>query len=149
MNKTIFFAISLFLLSCGGGGGDTAEPTPQPTPTPTVGKFLTKQCDMPAEGSEITIALTGLTKEVTRTAHVGTATWVTTTLQPYTGGTPQVTVACTQNLETATRTHDVIFLAASDTLLLTVSQQAYQNGGTDVNNPVDTPTDQPAWSRQE
>ena len=99
---------------------------------------------MPADASEITIRLQGLSSEVSRKS--GSASWLTTNLVPYTSGTPEVTVACTQNLTTATRSQEVTFIASNDTLVLNVRQAVYA-GGTDVNNPSDTPTDQPAYSR--
>lgn len=140
---SIVFVACLSLQSC-GGGDDSPSPTPTPTPTPTKGKFLTQQCNMPADASETTISLTGLTSQVTTKKDVGTASWVTTTLAPYSTVTPAVTINCTQNLETKARSHDVIFLASNDTLLLTIKQACYTSG-TDVNNPNDTPTDQPAY----
>ena len=104
----IALAAALALTAC-GGGDDPDEPTPQPpTPTQPKGKHLTQQCDMPADASEITIRLQGLSSEVSRKS--GSASWLTTTLVPYTSGTPEVTVACTQNLTTATRSQEVTFI---------------------------------------
>lgn len=158
---SIAFAAAISVAACGGGDdNDTPTPTPNPptpvTPdTPPSGKHLTMTCDMPADASEITVSLTGLTDEVT--SKTGTAPWLTTTLVAYTTGTPQVTVACQQNLTTAERTQDVMFLAhsqastgkyaVSDTLVLTVRQAMYSDGGIYVDDPNDTPTDQPAYSR--
>ena len=140
----IALAAALALTAC-GGGDDPDEPTPlPPTPTQPKGKHLTQQCDMPADASEITIRLQGLSSEVSRKS--GSASWLTTSLVPDTSGTPEVTVACTQNLTTATRSQEVTFIATNDTLVLNVRQAVYA-GGTDVNNPSDTPTDQPAYSR--
>lgn len=144
-NLSIAFALCMTLLSCGGDDDDTPTPQP-PTPEQPKGKHLTKQCDMPADESEVIIALTGLTSEARHTA--GLATWLTTTLQPYTSGTPQVKVACRQNLEVDARQQDVTFIATNDTLVLTVRQAAYSGGDTDVNNPNSTYTDQPAFGRR-
>ena len=74
--------------------------------------------------------------------------WLTVTQLPYSAGTPEVTVACTANLEASRRVMDIVFLANNDkdTLLFTVRQAAY-SGGTNVDTPNDTPTDQPAYSR--
>lgn len=156
------FAVALAFTACGGGGGsDEPEPTPTPTPTPTPdpgppsGKHLTMTCDMPADASEVTISLTGLTSEVR--SKSGSASWLTTTLQPYTSGTPQLTVACQQNLDINERSQDVTLLAhsqastskyeVSDTLVLTVRQTVYQGGGTNTDDPNNTYSDQPAYSR--
>ena len=140
---SIAFTVCLALLACGGGDGDE----PSPTPTPTVkGKHLTKVCNMPVDASEQLVELTGLTSEATLKG--GVARWLTTTLRTYTGGTPHVVVACRQNLEVDPREIDVTFVAANDTLVLTVRQAAYTGGGTDVDNPNGTYTDQPAYSRE-
>ena len=141
----------LALAACGGGSDDPDDPyTPTPNPpTPqTQGKYLRQTHNMPADASESTVTLNGLSSAISRTTHVGTASWITVTNQPYSSGTPRVTVACQQNLETTARSHDVIFIAANDTVQLTVNQAVYAGGGTDVNNPSDTPTDQPAYSRR-
>ena len=144
---SIAFAVCLTLLSCGGGDDDdTPTPQPQPTPGTVKGKHFTLTCNMPAEASENVVTLTGLTSEVTR--KKGSASWLTVNAVPYTGGTPQVAVVCTQNLGTDARQQEVSFIAANDTLVLTVRQAAY-TGGTDVDNPNDTFTDQPAFARGE
>ena len=57
-------------------------------------------------------------------------------------------MACEQNLGTDAREQEVSFIAANDTLVLTVRQAAY-TGGTDVDSPSDTFTDQPAFARGE
>ncbi len=147
---SIAFTVCLALLACGGGDGDEPSPTPTPTPTPPTptvkGKHLTKVCNMPADASEQLVELTGLTSEATHKG--GLARWLTTTLRTYTGGTPHVVVACRQNLEVDPREIDVTFVAANDTLVLTVRQAAYTGGETDVDNPNGTYTDQPAYSRE-
>ena len=145
---SIAFAVCLTLLSCGGGDdNDTPTPQPQPpTPGTVKGKHFTQTCNMPADASETVVTLTGLTSEVTR--KKGSASWLTVNAVPYAGGTPQVAVACEQNLGTDARQQEVSFIAANDTLVLTVRQAAY-TGGTDVNNPNDPFTDQPAFARGE
>lgn len=144
---SIAFTVCLALLAC-GGSDDDPTPTPPPTPpTPTAkGKHMTKICNMPADASEQQVELTGLTSQATHKG--GVAKWLTTTLSAYTGGTPQVVVVCRQNLEVDARQIDVTFVAANDTLVLTVRQAAYTGGGTDVDNPNETYTDQPAYSRE-
>ena len=144
---SIAFTVCLALLAC-GGSDDDPTPTPPPTPpTPTAkGKHMTKICNMPADASEQQVELTGLTSQATHKG--GVAKWLTTTLSTYTGGTPQAVVACRQNLEVDARQIDVTFVAANDTLVLTVRQAAYTGGGTDVDNPYETYTDQPAYSRE-
>ena len=150
MKRIVLFFMALVasiaLLSCGGDdGGPTQIPTPPPAPKPH-GKHLTKVCDMPADASEQLVVLTGLTSQVTHMS--GVATWLTTTLSTYTSGTPQVVVACKQNLDIDARQTDVTFIATNDTLVLTVRQAAYVGGGTDVDHTDDTYTDQPAYSRK-
>ncbi len=135
---------SLALFSC--GGDDSELPTPQPSTPSAKGKFLTQTCNMPADASETTVKLFGLSSAITRKS--GSASWLTTTVEPYTSGTPEVLVACTQNLQTESRSMDVVFLASNDTLVLTVIQGVYTGGGTDIDNPNDTHTDQPAYSKR-
>ena len=147
----IILAATLVLTSC-DSGGDPEEEKPQP-PTPTVpGKFLTMRCDMPAEASEKTVALTGLTTAITKQVQAIETSWLTVTQQPYTSGTPKVNVACTENKENNRRVMDIVFLANNDrdTLMLTVRQDAASasTGGTDVDNTHDNVTDQPAFARQ-
>ncbi len=145
---SMVFVSCLVLISCGGGGDD---PTPTPTPTPnpptpsTKGKFLTQTCNMPADASESIVKLQGLTSKIT--SKSGSISWLTITEQPYTSGTPEVLVACKQNLQTNPRSVDVLFLASNDTLMLTVRQGVYTSG-TDVNDPNNTHTDQPAYSNR-
>ena len=138
----------LLLAACGGGGGDEPEPTPTPTPTPTpgtTGKHLQQTCDLPAAATEQVVTLNGLTSGVSR--QVGTVGWLSTELLPYTSGTPQVLLKASENLEMQARQHQVQFIAQRDTVTLTVRQAAYSaNGGTDTGHPLDTPTDQPAYS---
>ena len=154
MNKMKYLALAFatamasLLLACGGGdddGGDPYTPPVTPTPNPTVkGKFLTKTLDMPAEASEDVVALNGLSAAISRT--VGSASWLTVTPLSYASGAPQIKVAVTANLQTDMRQQDVTFYAANDTLQLTVRQSGAKAGGTDVTDPNDTPTDQPAYA---
>ena len=115
-----------------------------PKPETPKGKHLTQTCDMPADASETIVSLNGLSSEVTRKS--GSASWLATEMETYTSGTPKVKVTCSQNLNVESRQQDVTFIATNDTLVLTVRQAAYNGGGTDVNNPSDTPTDQPAYA---
>jgi len=152
---SIALTATLALVACGGGSDDPDDPyTPQPQPpTPSEqGLFLSMTCDMPAEASEKTVALTGLNSRITKQSQAVATPWLTVAQLPYSSGTPSVTVACTANLEASRRVMDVVFLANNnkDTLLFTVRQAAYSggsSGGTNVDTPNDTPTDQPAYSR--
>lgn len=140
---------AMVMFSCGGGDDDKTSPVPPTpskpdTPTTQTGKRYTQTCDMVADASETTVTLSGLTAAVSRTS--GSASWLSVTPLTYTSGTPKVTVAVTQNLQTSARQQDVTFFAAKDTLVLTVRQAFYQGGGTDVNNPNGTYTDQPAYT---
>lgn len=150
MNKLNYlemaFVAIMTLTACGGSDHDEA-PTPQPPtpPTPTqTGKNYKLTCDLPAQLSEKTVALTGLKADIDRQS--GKAAWLDVKKQTYTGGTPQVVVSATENLEKDERQQDITFYSQKDTLVLTVRQAAYKGGGTDVNNPNDTPTDQPAYA---
>ena len=141
----ITFVLTAILFLTGACTEELEEPTPQPpTPGKTTGKHQTLTSDMPADASETTVDLRGLSAEVSR--KTGSAPWLSTTLLPYTGGTPKVVVACTQNLQVDARQQEVTFIAASDTLVLTVRQVAYAGGASDVSTPNETPTDQPAYS---
>jgi arabinogalactan endo-1,4-beta-galactosidase len=83
---------------------------------------------MPAEASESIVTLTGLTQKVTSTT--GTAAWLTTTLQEYTSGTPQVKVSCAANEQADSRSQAVTFFSAKDTLVLTIRQAGKQQAET-------------------
>ena len=84
---------------------------------------------MPAEASEDVVALTGLSAAISRTA-----------------GSVSIKVTATANLQTEIRNQDVTFYGANDTRLLTARQNSAKAGGTDVTDPNDTPTDQPAYA---
>ena len=149
-NKLKYLAMAIatalvpLLISC-DSGDDPYTPPGTPTPTPTDrGKFLTQTLNMTAGGSEVVVALTGLSAAISRTS--GSASWLTITPLSYVSGTPQVKLTATANLLTESRQQDITFFAAKDTLLLTVHQKGAEVGNTDVYNPTDTPTDQPAYS---
>jgi len=143
----LILAATLTLVAC-GGGEDEPEPTPvnPPTPQEEPGKYLTQICTMPADASETIVTLNGLTTAISRTS--GSASWLNITKQTYTNGAPAVKVECAQNLDVDPREQAVMFIATKDTLVLTVHQESYSGGGTDVNNPYDTPTDQPAYVKR-
>jgi len=153
----MIMVVAATILACGKDDSPSPTPPTPPAPTPAspVGKHLTQNCNMPADASEQTVTLTGLTAEVTRID--GSAAWLTTTKIPYAGGTPQVQVVCQQNLSTESRTQAVTFMARSDastseyyvldTLVLTITQTIYQ-GGTDTDDPNDIYTDQPSYTKQ-
>lgn len=141
---SIAFIFSLVLLSCGGGGDDEPD-TPTP-PAPVSGKHLTQTCDMAAEASEVIITLKGLSAEIDRIS--GSASWLSISAQPYTGGQPEVKVSAKENQQASARQQDITFFAARDTLVLTVRQAAPESvPSTDTGKLHDTPTDQPAFSR--
>lgn len=147
LSRALTVGLALLVWSCGGGGGDDPDdPTPVPPPVLT-GKHYTKTCNLDARASETTVALTGLTSEITRST--GSASWLTANIVPYTSGTPQVKVAATENSQNGQRQQELTFYAASDTLVLTVQQAAFNSGGgSDTDQPFDTPTDQPGYGRQ-
>lgn len=139
--------LGLSLLVGGCGGSDSPDPEPEPQPVPPRGKYLTQICNMEARASETTVSLTGLTAKVSRNS--GTAAWLTADVLPYESGVPQVKIKATENSLTDSRQQELTFYAASDTLVLTVRQAAFDvNGGTDIDNPFDTPSDQPGFARQ-
>lgn len=148
---SLIFVACFTLLSCGGSDDpdDPTPPTPNP-PTPTTnGKFLTMSHELPAKASEEVLTLTGLSSSISQMAGEDhTSSWLTVTKEAYTSGAPKVKLKATENLQTTKRSAYVVFVAAKDTLALTINQAIYQSG-TDVNNPSDTPTDQPAYSRSE
>ena len=148
---SIALAACLTLTSCGGSDDpdDPINPTPQPQPpTPsTQGKFLAMKHDLPAKASEEIFTLEGLTSSISKMAgEEYSSSWLTVTKEAYTSGAPKVKLKATENLSTTKRSGYVVFVAAKDTLALTITQAIYTSG-TDVNNPTDTPTDQPAYSR--
>ena len=141
----IILAAMLGLTSC----ESESDPEPQP-PTPTAkGKFFSMRCDMPSEASEKTVSLTGLTSAITQQVQAISTSWLTVMQLPYTSGTPKVSEACTENKESTRRVMDIVFLANSDTLLLTDRQDGYTGGAGDggIDVPTDTSTDQPAYGR--
>jgi hypothetical protein len=107
-------------------------------------------CDLPPQASEQTVTLTGLSSKITKMAGQDfTSEWLTVTQQNYTSGTPRVTLTATENLQTTARSAYIVLVATNDTLALTVRQTTYTGGGTDVDTPHDTSTDQPAYSRRQ
>lgn len=149
MIQAAILAIALLAAGCGGGGSDEPEPTPTPppTPTPAKGSHLTRTYSIDARASETIVKLTGLSAAVTRTT--GTASWLTANVLPYTSGTPEVSIAATENSQTAARQQELTFYAANDTLVLTVQQASFDSyGGTSMDQPFSTPTDQPGFSRR-
>ena len=148
---SIIFTTCLVLTSCDEGGDpDGNDPLP---PTPTIqGKFLTLTHNMPATASEETIALTGLSSSITRMAGQDNFNWLTVTKEAYTSGTPKVRLKTVDNPKNEVRSAFIVFLAANDTLALTVNQAANAGGNPpdniDVDNPHNNVSDQPAFSRQ-
>ena len=145
---SLIFVASMALLSCGGGddSDDYTPPTPNPPTPSTKGKFLTMTAELPAKASEEILTLTGLSSSISEIAGASqSASWLTVTNEAYTSGSPKVKLKATENLQTSKRTAYIVFIAAKDTLALTLNQAVYQSG-TDVNNPSDTPTDQPAYA---
>lgn len=150
MKKIKYLALalvgSMFVLSCGGGGGDDEpEPAPKP-PTPSSGRYSTQTCEMPALASETTVTLSGLSSAISKTS--GAATWVTVSQETYTSGSPKVRVMTTDNLKDEIHQQEFTFIAAKDTVVLTVRQKALDiSDGGDVKNSTNIPSDQPAFSR--
>ena len=64
----MIMVVATIMLAC--SKDDSSSPTPPTPPAPTpaapVGKHMTQNCNMPADASEQTVSLTGLTAEVTR-----------------------------------------------------------------------------------
>ena len=149
---SIIFVACLALLACGDDPDDPQNPLPDPKPTQG-GKFITLNHNMPATASQETISLTGLTSDITKMAGQNDAPWLIVSKEPYTSGTPKVTLRTLDNPDSKVRSAFVVFVAARDTLALTVKQAAYsggeQTGGTDVDNPHDSTTDQPAYARRQ
>ena len=145
---SLAFLATVALVAC-GGGGDSDDPV-TPEPKPSEGKFILMNHNMPAAASQETVALTGLTSKITKSAGENDASWLTVTQEPYTSGTPKVTLKTQDNTNTTSRSSFLVFVAARDTVALKVIQAAYSGqGGTDINNPNDTQTDQPAYARGE
>jgi hypothetical protein len=151
MNRMKYLALalvgSMFVLSCGGGGGDDEpEPTPKPPTTNTSGKKSTQSCEMPALASETTVMLSGLSSAISSSS--GSASWVTVSRETYTSGAPTVKVTTIDNLKDESRQQEFTFIAARDTVVLTVRQKALTGSdGGSVNNSTNVPSDQPAFSR--
>lgn len=149
----IFKNISIMLLVClsfmvGGCGGSSDSPdVPDPDPVKPKGKHLVQTCNMEARASETTVTLTGLTAKVIR--NTGTADWLTADMLPYESGAPQVKITTVENSQMESRQQELTFFAASDTLVLTVRQAAFDaNGGANMEQPFDTPSDQPGFARR-
>ena len=144
---SVMLLAGLALLVGGCGGSSSHDHEPDPEPVKPTGKHLAQTCDMEARASETTVTLTGLTAKVTR--NTGSAAWLSVDVLPYESVTPQVKITTVENSQADSRQQELTFYAASDTLVLTVRQAAFDaNGGTDVDNPFDTPSDQPAYERR-
>lgn len=147
LSMALVASLALLTWSCGSGGDeDETPPTPTPTPSPQTGKHFTLTTKVEARASVATVALTGLTSAVTSNSTA--PSWFTFTLKPYTAGTtPEVMLAVTENPQTDVREGEVTFIAANDTLVLILHQASFNSsGGTDVDVPFDTPSDQPAFA---
>ena len=92
--------------------------------------------------------LAGLTSQVTRT--VGGAEWLIADVLAYQSGAPRVKLLWHENGTAAARQQELTFYADKDTLVLTVRQPAFNaQGGTDMDTPYDTPSDQPGFARRQ
>lgn len=141
LTMTLLAGLSLMVGGCGGSDG------PDPDPVAPKGKHLEQTCNIGARAAETIVTLTGLTAKVSR--NTGTAAWLTVEVMPYTAGTPQVKVTATENSLADSRRQELTFYAANDTLVLTVCQEPFNaGGGTDVDNPFDTPSEQPGFARR-
>ena len=150
---SIAFFACMTMLACGNVDDPDDPYTPTPTPNPptptTQGKFMSMDHDIPAAASEEILTLTGLSSSISEMAGQDYfSSWLTITKEAYTSGAPKIKLIAKENLTTTTRLGYVVFVAAKDTLALTIKQAVYKSG-TDVNNPNDTPTDQPAYSREQ
>ena len=148
---SLIFVAGMTLMSCGGSDDpdDPINPTPNPPKPNTQGKFLTMKHELPAKASEEILTLNGLSSIISEMAGADySSSWLTVTKEAYTSGAPKVKLKATENMQTTKRSAYIVFVAARDTLALTINQAVYQSG-TDVNNPNDTSTDQPAYSRSE
>ena len=104
--------------------------------------------DLTPRAAEAIIALTGLTSQISRTD--GHAEWLIADVLAYQSGAPRVKLLWQENGTAATRQQDLTFYADKDTLVLTVCQPAFNaQGGTDMDNPYDTPSDQPGFARRQ
>lgn len=138
---TLLAGLSLMVGGCGGSDG------PDPEPVAPKGKHLEQVYNIEARATETIVTLTGLTAKVSR--NTGIAAWLTVEVMPYTAGTPQAKVSATENSLTESRQQELTFYAANDTLVLTVRQAPFDaNGGTDVDNPFDTPSAEPGFARR-
>jgi hypothetical protein len=138
-SMTLLAGFALLVAGCGGSD--------DPDPVEPRGKRFVQVCNVEARASETTVSLTGLTAQVTR--HTGANVWLTVDILPYVSGTPQVKVTTAENDETAVRQQELVFYAARDTLVLTVRQAVFASeGGADMNQPFDTPSDEQAYSRE-
>jgi len=104
--------------------------------------------DLTPRAAEAIIALTGLTSQISRTD--GHAEWLIADVLAYQSGAPRVKLLWQENGTAATRQQELTFYADKDTLVLTVCQPAFNaRGGTDMDNPYDTPSDQPGFARRQ
>ena len=145
---SLIIAACFALSSCGG-----SDDNDDVVPPAKKGQFFSMTCNMPSNASQKEVALKGLTSAITDQVQAMSTNWLTVTQLPYSSGTPRVLVECAENTNAKDRIMDIVFLASNDTLLFTVRQAAGSStppsdGGTDVDNPHDTTSDQPAYSRQ-
>lgn len=146
MSMTLLLCLALLVGGC--GGSDSHEPEPVPQPEKPQGKRLGQTCNIESPASETTVTLMGLTAKVSR--YTGTSEWLNVDVLPYSSGAPQVKVVAMENSLLTSRQQELTFYAASDTLILTVRQATYDaNGGTDMDEPFDTPSDKPGFARRQ
>ena len=102
------------------------------------------------EHADKTVTLTNLKTAIKDIEY--NADWLTVIKQTYTSGSPSLRLTATANVKdgesTNSRSCTVTITANSgDKVLLNVTQQGAERK-TGIDNPHDTPTDQPAYSRE-
>jgi len=132
------------------GGNDDTEPTLDPDGGSSP-KLYTQSITIPAKGGEQSMTLIDLRSAISSIGS--TPAWVVISPKQYTTGAPSIKLEVEENKASAERKCDVSILAASgDKVVLTVIQQAGGGGstepGTDIDDPHNEQTDQPANARR-
>ena len=129
--------------------GEKKEPSPL-NPVNPEGKTYQQAETLSAENADKTVTLTNLKTAIKDIEY--NADWLTVIKQSYTSGSPSLRLTATANVKdgesTNSRSCTVTITANSgDKVLLNVTQQGAERK-TGIDNPHDTPTDQPAYSRE-
>lgn len=150
-NYITVFMVIFMMAACGGGSDDPQSPL---NPGGDNGggypaKVYTQNITISSQGGEQSMTLIDLKSAI---SNIGsTPDWLIITAKQYSSGSPSIKLEAEENQATSERKAEVIILATSgDKVVLTVVQQAADDGnpepGTGIDDPHNEQTDQPAYA---